>query len=139
MKKFAISVFILHTLFEISFGLRAFIMGSFSSQTAEEVANQTIQLAISARFLGSALFALGVLGLIVLTGPGVRSVTGKFVCIAFALFHGVGTLGVLLSAMNTPSVMTETFIMGPLVIHGVLAAGFITILVSGFYRQPVAV
>ena len=95
MRAFALTVFVVHTCFELVFGLNALISGASSSQTAEQIAAQSDAMTISFRFLGSALTALGVLGLITILGPGVRSVTARYVAGGFATFNGLGELGSL--------------------------------------------
>lgn len=127
MKIFALSVFGVHTCFEILFGLNAFLSGASSSQSAAEIAAQSIDLTIAFRFLGSALLALGVLGLIVIVGPGVRSATAWLVAGAFAIFHGLGAAGSLWSAAPTFEVYAQTFSLGALVLHALLALGFAAI------------
>ncbi len=123
-------VFILHTGFELLFGFNAFVRGAFSSQSAAEVAVQTVQMGMSARFLGSALFALGVLGAIVIFGPGVQSATAKVVGVGLATFHGLGTVGVIIAAVGDPTALSQSSAIGALVIHGVLAVGFVIVLLG---------
>ena len=130
MKYFALVVFMLHTAFELLFGFNAFISGTFSWQSAAEAAVQPPQLGTSARFLGSALFALGVLGAVVIFGPGVRSATAKVVGVGLATFHGLGTVGVIIAAFADPTVLSQANTVGAFAIHGVLAMGFIIFLVG---------
>ena len=118
-------VFLLHSLAEIGFGLRAFLTGSFSSQPAEEAVQQPSHLAAAARFLGAALVALGVLGAVVLIGPGVRSEMGFWVALVLAVFHGVGCLGVVVTARAHPGFLGQTHARGALIVHLVLAVGFL--------------
>ena len=125
MKYFALVVFALHTVFELVFGFNAFVSGAFSWQNAAAAAAQPLQLGTSARFLGSALFALGVLGAVVIFGPGVRSATAKVVSVGLATFHTLGTVGVIIAAFADPTVLSQTNTLGAFVVHGVLAIGFI--------------
>lgn len=127
MRVFALTIFIIHTCFEIVFGLNAFISGGSSSQSAEQLANQSIQMTISGRFLGSALLALGVLGAVILFGPGVQSSTAKLVSIGFATFHLLGTIGVLIGASSDPTIFSNILTLGAFIVHAVLAIGFVVI------------
>lgn len=127
MRIFAVSVFALHAVLEMLFGLSALYAGAFTSQSAEEVAAQAPHIASSARFLGSALFALGVLGALTFLGPGVGSPTGRLVALVLFVFHGVGTLGVFLTAAAHPSFLGQTHAIGALSIHLVLALGFLLV------------
>lgn len=130
MKYFALVIFALHTVFELLFGFNAFVSGTFSWQSAAQAAAYPLQLGTSARFLGSALFALGVLGAVVIFGPGVRSATAKVVGIGLATFHALGTVGVIIAAFADPAVLSHTNTLGAFVVHGVLAIGFIIFLVG---------
>ena len=125
MYALALTVFIVHTLFELAFGLRAYVIGGFSSQTPEEIAVQPPRATIRARFLGSALIALGVLGLFAIVWAGPTSVTARLLSAGFAVFHGLGAFGVLWAAASDRSVLTSA--RGPLVLHAVLALGFIVL------------
>lgn len=62
MRLFALVVFALHILAELTFGANALLSGGFSSQSAEELAYQPANIEGAARFLGAALFSLGLLG-----------------------------------------------------------------------------
>ena len=130
MKYFALVIFALHTVFELLFGFNAFVSGTFSWQSAAQAAAYPLQLGTSARFLGSALLALGVLGAVVIFGPGVRSATAKVVGVGLATFHALGTVGVIIAAFADPTVLSQTNTIGAFVIHGVLAIGFIIFLVG---------
>jgi len=122
---FVFIVFLLHSLAEIAFGLRAFITGSFSSQSSDETMHQPANLAAAARFLGAALIALGLLGALVLAGPGVGSDMGFWVAVLLAVFHGIGSLGVVATARANPGFLRETHARGALTVHMVLALGFV--------------
>jgi|GEM_PF-2716985 len=127
MKTFAYVVFITHIVFELIFGANAFLSGASSSQSADQIAQQSVQLTIAFRFLGSALLALGVLGAIVVFVAGVQSATAKYVATGFAVFHGLGALGSLWSAAPTFQAYSQTLTLGALVLHGLLAFGFIAV------------
>lgn len=127
MKYFALTVFAIHTLFELAFGLSAFLSGGSSSQTAEQIAAQSTSLTISFRFLGSALMALGVMGAIVMFGPGVQSATARYMAGGFATFHALGAVGSLWTAAPGFEVYDNTLALGALILHGGLALGFIAI------------
>lgn len=124
MHAFALTVFIVHTLFELAFGLRAYITGGSSSQTRDEIAAQPPQATIAARFLGSALTALGLLGLLVIVWAGPTSPTARLLSVGFALFHGLGALGVLRAAATDRSVLAPVLTRGALITHGALAIAF---------------
>lgn len=125
MKLFAIFLFATHMVFELAFGASAILSGASSSQSAEQIAQQPIQLTIAFRFMGSALIALGVLAAVVLFGSGVGSPTARFVAIGFATFHGLGTLGSLWTAAPTFEVYAEPLALGAVTLHGLLAIGFL--------------
>lgn len=127
MYAFALTVFAIHTLFELAFGLRAYITGGSSSQTPEEIAAQPPRAAMSARFLGSALIALGVLGLLAVVWTGPTSGTARLLAVGFAVFHGLGALGVLKAAAADRTVLAPVLTKGALVTHGGLALGFIVL------------
>lgn len=127
MKYFTIAVFAIHTLFEIAFGLNAFISGASSSQTAAEIANQSAQITIATRFLGSALTAIGVGGLLIIIFAGVQSYTAKLAAIGFAVFHTMGAAGILLTSMSHDDALARTVTQGALTVHALLALGFIVI------------
>ncbi len=124
MRTFAIAVFAVHTLFELFFGANAFLSGSSSSQSAEQIAQQSVEMTISFRFLGSALLSLGILGAIVLFFAGVQSTAAKYIAIGFAAFHTLGTLGSLYSAAPTFEVYAQPLALGAVILHGGLAIGF---------------
>lgn len=128
MDVFALVVFSTHTLFELLFGLSAYASGASSSQTAEQRADQPVALSISFRFLGSALLALGVLGAVVIFGPGVRSEAARYAAVAFATFHGLGTLGSVYSSAPDFTVYRQPLTLGAVIVHGALALGFIALL-----------
>lgn len=125
MKIFALVVFSLHILAELTFGANAFISGGFSSQSAEELANQSANIAGAARFLGAALLSLGLLGAIVVFGPGVGSPMGRSVAALLMFFHGIGVAGVLLTAQQNTGYMTQG--AAPLIVHLILAVGFLIV------------
>ncbi|WP_421723351.1 hypothetical protein [Bauldia sp.] len=124
MRTFAYIVFIIHVVFELIFGASAFLSGASSSQSAEQIAQQSVQVTIAFRFLGSALLALGVLGAVVVFVAGVQSATAKYIAIGFAAFHGLGAVGSLWSAAPTFEVYSQPLALGALVLHGLLALGF---------------
>ena len=127
MEIFALAVFGVHTIFELLFGASAYLTGASSSQTAEQRAGQGTQMTIAFRFMGSALLALGVLGIFVLFGAGVQSVTAKYVAAGFAVFHGLGALGSLWSAAPTWEAYRKPLTLGALIVHGALALGFVVL------------
>ncbi len=129
MRAFALAVFAIHTAFELLFGLNALISGASSSQTAEQIAAQSDAMTISFRFLGSALTALGVLGLITIVGPGVRSEAARYIAAGFATFHGLGALGSLYTAAPGFEVYAAPLALGAVVLHGLLAVGFLVVVV----------
>lgn len=129
MNAFALTVFIVHTLFELVFGLRAYITGGSSSQTAQEIAAQPPKATVPARFLGSALIGLGVLGLLVIVWAGPTSMTARILAVGFATFHGLGALGVLKAAAADRSVLAPALTKGALVTHGALALAFVALAV----------
>ncbi len=124
MKLFALIVFAIHTLFELAFGASAFMSGASSSQSPEQIAQQSVQLTIAFRFLGSALLALGVMGALVIFVAGVQSRTAQLAAIAFAVFHGLGAIGSLWSAAPGFAAYEQTLALGALVLHSALAIGF---------------
>lgn len=127
MKRFATIVFSIHTFFELLFGMNNYIKGASASQSAEQIATQSAQMAITFRFMGSALTALGILGLLVIFKAGVRSKTAKYVAVGFAVFHGLGSLGSLYTASPNFEVYSEPLALGALILHGILAVSFIII------------
>jgi hypothetical protein len=127
MKRFTVTVFALHTLAELAFGANAFLSGGFSSQSAEELANQSANIAGAARFLGAALFSLGLLGAVILFGPGVESPMGQHIAAVLMFFHGIGVVGVLITAATNPGYVAQG--TPPLLVHLVLAAGFLIVIV----------
>ena len=127
MKLFALVVFAIHTVFELLFGMNALLSGASSSQTPEQIAAQSTELTIAFRFMGSALLALGVLGLVVIFGAGVRSVTARYVAIGLATFHGMGAAASVYTAAPLFEVYSQPLALGAVVVHGLLAAGFVTI------------
>lgn len=129
MKLFALAVFAVHSLFELMFGLNAFLSGASSSQTANQIAEQSVQMTIAFRFMGSALLALGILGVVVIFGAGVRSITAKYVATGFAAFHGLGAIGSLWSSAPTFEVYAQTLTLGALVVHSTLALGFAALVI----------
>lgn len=129
MKKFSLVVFSIHSIFEILFGLNNYIKGTSSSLSAEQIATQTTAMAITFRFMGSALIALGVLGLIIIFMAGVDSKAARYVAIGFAVFHGLGSLGNLYTAAPSFEVYNQPMALGGLVLHAILAIGFVTIIV----------
>ena len=128
MKTFAYVVFGLHIFAELLFGARAFVSGGFSSQSAEQLANQTANIAGAARFLGAALLSLGLMGAIVLFGTGVGSAMGRYVAALLTFFHGIGVVGVLLTAASYSGYLTQG--MAPLLVHLVLAVGFLIVFLN---------
>lgn len=130
MKKFSVTIFSIHTIFEILFGLNNYIKGTSSSLSAEQIATQTTEMAITFRFMGAALIALGVLGFIIIFMAGVDSKAARYVAMGFAVFHGLGSLGNLYTAAPGFEVYQQPMALGGLVLHAVLAVGFIIILVK---------
>lgn len=130
MKYFATAIFAIHSIFEILFGMNNYIKGSSASQTAEQIATQTAELAITFRFMGAALTALGVMGLIVLFKFGVLSKTAKYIAMAFVVFHGLGTLGSLYTSAPTFETYNQSMPLGALILHGLLAIGFTIIAIK---------
>ena len=124
MKYVAFAVFALHALAELVFGANALLSGAFSSQPPEEVATQPAHLASSARFLGAALFSLGLLGAVTLFGPGVGSQMGRMVAGVLAAFHLIGVAGVFITASAYPGFLSQTHAQGALAIHLILGLGF---------------
>lgn len=131
MRLFAIVVFLVHAGFEILFGLNNFISGASSSLSPEQIAALTPEMTVPYRFLGSALFALGLLGLLVVFGIGVRTAAARMIAAAFTVFHGLGSAGILIAANSDPAVLQKGFTMGALGIHGLLAVGFAIIALKG--------
>ncbi|MEL6573966.1 MAG: hypothetical protein AAFQ64_20150 [Pseudomonadota bacterium] len=127
MRSFALTVFAIHTLFELAFGASIFLAGASSSATPDMVAAQPVAITISFRFMGSALIALGVLGGLVIFGPGVASVTARVIAVGLATFHALGTAGSLFTASPTFEAYTSPLALGAVVLHGVLALGFVVI------------
>ena len=127
MRGFALAVFSVHTLFELVFGVNAYLTGASSSQSAAEIAAQSEALTIAFRFMGAALIALGVLGALVIFGPGVRSATARLVAGALAVFHGLGAAGSLATAAPGFEAYDSALSIGAVVVHGLLAAGFAVI------------
>ncbi|KJZ18728.1 hypothetical protein [Loktanella sp. S4079] len=128
MRIFALVIFIIHCGFELLFGLSAYVSGASSSQSAIEVAAQSVQLTIAFRFMGAALIALGVLGLVVIFGPGVSSRAARVIAMGFAVFHGLGALGSIFTAAPTFEVYQNPLSLGALVVHSILALGFVVII-----------
>lgn len=127
MRLFALAVFGLHALAELAFGTNAFLSGVFSSQTAEQLANQPANIASSARFLGAALFSLGLLGALTIFIIGVASQAGRVIAIVLAIFHGVGVAGLFVTNGAYPGFIGETHALGAMTIHGALALGFLVV------------
>jgi len=130
MKLFAFVVFGIHMVFELFFGANAYLSGASSSQSAEQIAQQSVQLTIAFRFLGSALISLGVLAAVIVFVAGVQSTTARYAAMAFAVFHGLGAAGSLYSAAPGFEVYQQTLTMGALILHGMLAIGFAVIAMS---------
>lgn len=126
MRIFAFAVFALHILAEFTFGANAFLSGGFSSQSAKELANQSANIAGAARFLGAALLSLGLLGAIIVFGPGVGSTMGRFVAALLMFFHGIGVIGVLITAQQNTGYMEQG--TAPLIVHLILAIGFLIVI-----------
>lgn len=127
MASFALIVFIVHTAFELLFGFSAFKSGASSSQSAEQIAAQPVELTIAFRFMGAALLSLGVLGVLVILGPGVTSDTARLVAMGLAVFHGLGAIGSLWSAAPGFAAYRKPLALGALVVHGALAIGFVVV------------
>ncbi len=127
MRYFALAVFALHALIEMTFGANAFLSGAFSSQSAEEVANQAAHIASAARFLGVALFSIGLLGALTLFVLGVASQAGRWMAGVLAFFHLVGVAGVFVTNASFPGFLSQTNAIGALVIHGLLGLGFVVV------------
>lgn len=127
MRFVALAVFSLHTLAELVFGASAFLSGAFSSQTPEQLAAQPANIASSARFLGAALFSLGLLGAATIFLIGVATPAGRVIAAVLAAFHAIGVAGMFLTNAAFPGFLGETYAIGALAIHGVLALGFIVV------------
>jgi len=127
MRYFALAFFALHALIEMTFGANAFLSGAFSSQSAEEVASQVPHIASAARFLGVALFSIGLLGALTLFILGVASQAGRWMAGVLAFFHLVGVAGVFVTNASFPGFLSQTNTIGALVIHGVLGLGFVAV------------
>lgn len=125
MRLFALIVFTLHILAELTFGANAFLSGGFSSQSAEELVYQPANIEGAARFLGAALFSLGLLGVLAVFGPGVGSAMGQSIAGLLMLFHGIGSIGVLITASQNEGYMAQG--AAPLLVHLVLALGFLIV------------
>lgn len=125
MRLFALVVFALHILAELTFGANAFLSGGFSSQSPEELANQPANIEGAARFLGAALFSLGLLGTLAVFGPGVGSAMGRSIAGLLMLFYGIGSIGVLITASQNEGYMAQG--TAPLIVHLVLALGFLIV------------
>lgn len=130
MKQVAIIVFALHALAELLFGARSFLSGTFSSQTAEEIAALSPQVMISIRFFGAALMSIGLLAVVTLLSIGVATRAGRIIAAVLAFFHIVGLGGVLFTGAGFPEVLTTTQTAGAVVIHGVLALGFLGVILG---------
>ena len=124
MRIFALSVFGIHMVFELAFGANAFLTGASSSQSAEEIAQQSVQLTIAFRFLGSALIALGAMAAIVIFVAGLQSRTALYTAMGFAIFHGLGAIGSIWSAAPAFEVYQQPLALGALILHLLLALGF---------------
>ncbi len=138
MRIFALIVFALHALAEMVFGASAFFSGAFSSQTAEQLAAQPANIASSARFLGAALFSLGLLGALTIFVIGVGSSAGRAVAGVLFAFHGIGVAGVFLTNAAYPGFLAQTHAQGALGVHLVLALGFLVVLVRHRAIAPVS-
>lgn len=125
MRLFALIVFALHILAELTLGANAFLSGGFSSQSAEELTYQPANIEGAARFLGAALFSLGLLGALAVFGPGVGSAMGRSIAGLLMLFHGIGSIGVLITASQNEGYMAQG--AAPLIVHLVLALGFLIV------------
>ena len=130
MKRFAIIIFGMHSFFELLFGMNNYIKGASASQKAAQIATQTTEMAITFRFMGSALIALGILGLVILFKAGVLSKTAKYVSIGFAVFHGLGTLGSLYTASPNFEIYSTPMALGAIILHGTLAVSFAIIVMK---------
>jgi len=135
MRFLALSVYIIHTLFELVFGVNAYLTGASSSQSAEAIAAQPENLTIAFRFQGAALIALGLMGALVILGPGVRSATARLIAAGFAVFHTLGAIGSLYTAAPTFAAYDSVLSIGAVVLHGVLAVGFWVIVSRPADRQ----
>ncbi|CAM1369749.1 hypothetical protein [Tenacibaculum xiamenense] len=124
MKRFATIIFSIHSFFEVLFGMNNYIKGVSASQSAEQIATQTIEMTITFRFMGAALTALGILGLFILFKAGVLSKTAKYVAMGFTVFHGLGTLGSLYTALPNFEIYSEPMALGAVILHGILAVSF---------------
>ena len=127
MRYVALAIFSLHALIEMAFGANAFLSGAFSSQSAEEVASQAPHIASAARFLGAALFSIGLLGAVTVLIFGVASQAGRWIAGVLAVFHLVGVAGIFVTNASFPGFLSQTNTTGALVIHGVLGLGFVLV------------
>ena len=107
-----------------------YLKGTSSSLSTEQIATQTTQMAITFRFMGSALIALGILGLIIIFIAGVNSKAARYVAMGFAAFHSLGSLGSIYSAAPNFEVYNQPLALGALILHGLLAIGFIIIIAN---------
>ncbi len=130
MRLFALIVFGIHMLFELAFGANAFLSGASSSQSVEQIAEQSVELTIAFRFLGRALMSLGVLAAIIIFVAGVQSVTARYTAIGFFAFHALGASGSVWSAAPGFEVYQQPLSLGALVLHTLLAVGFLIVALS---------
>ena len=130
MRFVALLVFSLHILAEAGFGLRGFLSGTFSWQAVVDVGALEAQVSSSARFLTSGLLALAALGAWALFVAGVGSVAGRAVAGVLALFHLLGVLGIVLTALEHPEIMGITNTQGAFLIHAVLGLGFLGVVLG---------
>jgi len=126
MKYLGLIVFSLHALFELTFGVRAFWSGAFGG--LPEMADGMPQLSVSARFLGSALIALGALSAVTVFTISMSSLAARVIAFGFALFHTLGCIGLALTASEAPELWADTYTIGAISIHGTLAIGFLVFL-----------
>ena len=127
MRLLAIGMFGLNTLAELAAGAIMFVRGGASVYSAEQIAEQTFEMAVVARFHASALIALGLMSLLVLVTQGVRSKVAKFVAGGFAMFHLLGCAGIVVSAWGALGALAQPYPLTPFVLHGVLGIGFVVV------------
>lgn len=91
---------------------------------ADQITNQTVEMAITFRFMGSALIALGIPRVLILFKAGVLSKTAKYVAIGFIVLHALGSPGSLYTTFPNFEVYSQPMALGGLILHGMLAVGF---------------
>ncbi len=127
MRLLALITFSMHTIFELIFGISIYLRGASSAQSLEQITVQSVQMTIAFRFMGAALTAMGILGLVIIFWAGVKSQTARFVAIGFATFHGLGALGSIFTAAPSFEAYQRPLSLGALILHALLSIGFVII------------